>query len=114
MGQREQNSENEAFTDSHQHYDSNGVQIEAIVGNRAKDVRVHVPCSKCYGVLPPFDDIVILHLDANVLRTSMAKIEHLRIEDHREPVQTQHQKKVYSLEFVPKLSLRMAIGVGVE
>jgi hypothetical protein len=44
----------------------------------------------------------------------MAKIEHLRIEDHGEPEQTQHQKKVHSLEFVPKLSLRMAIGVGVE
>ncbi len=114
VGQREQKSENEAFAYTHQHNDSNGIQIEAIVDNRAEDVHVHIPCSKCDGVLPPFDDIVILHLDANVLRTSMTKIEHLRIEDHGKPVQTQHQKKVHSLEFVPKLSLRMAIGVGVE
>ncbi len=99
--QREEKAQGKTLADSHEHDDSQGGPAESIVSEWGVNIQVNVRRSQCHGILPPFDDVVILHLDANILRPALTKIHHLGIEYSGEPIETEHEDEVSSLKFVP-------------
>lgn len=78
--QREEEAEGKTFTDSHEENNSDCGQAQSIVGNGAEHVQENVLEPQRNGNLSPLDNVVILHLNAHILSTTLTKIHNLGVE----------------------------------
>lgn len=76
------------------------------------EVQIHQPQHDC--PLSPLDNKFTLHFDTDILGSGMLQIDDLRVEDHTQPVHTEHTEEVHALEFMPPLSLGMTDGIIIE
>lgn len=114
VGEGEQDAESETLGDSHEHDDSEGGQVEAVVGERAVNIQEEIHGSHHHGVFPPLDDEIILHLNSHIGGPGMTKIDDLRVENHGEPIQGQNGEEINSLEAMVPPPLGMADGVIIK
>mmetsp|Transcript_18637 Transcript_18637/g.39090 ORF Transcript_18637/g.39090 Transcript_18637/m.39090 type:complete len:437 (+) Transcript_18637:467-1777(+) len=114
VGEGEKDAEGQTLGDSHEHDDSEGGQVEAVVGEWAVNIQEEIHGPHHYGVLPPLDNEIILHLNSHIGGSGMTKVDDLRVENHGEPIHGQNGEEINTLEAMVPPPLGMSDGIIIK